>query len=127
MELAQLAYVAGHFPVNVVNTLVHNFELSANVFKTFHVSNWAGNSCLTAFSFSPLEPSRSCWPRGSCRSWRPLKALKSWISFFTLSRFQIKVPPFYSMRALTPKEMLSLLEKYASYPLRLWRFLLGGS
>jgi hypothetical protein len=54
MELAQLAYVAGHFPVNVVNTLVHNFELSANVFKTFHASNWAGNSCVTAFSFLPL-------------------------------------------------------------------------
>jgi len=54
MELAQLAYVARHFPVNVVNTLVNDFELSANVFKTSHFPHWAGNSCVTAFSFSPL-------------------------------------------------------------------------
>jgi len=54
MELAQIAYVVGHFPVNVVNTLVHDFELPGNVFKIFHFPNWAGNSCLTAFSFPPL-------------------------------------------------------------------------
>jgi hypothetical protein len=54
MELAQIAYVGRHFVINVVNTLVHNFELPADVFKTFHLPNWAGNSCLTAFSFPPL-------------------------------------------------------------------------
>jgi hypothetical protein len=54
MELAQLAYVARHFPVNVVNTLIHNFELSPDVFKIFHVPNWARNPCLTAVPFQPL-------------------------------------------------------------------------
>jgi len=54
MELAQLAYVARHFLVNVVNTSIHNFELSTDVLKIFHFPNWAGNSCLTAFSFQPL-------------------------------------------------------------------------
>jgi len=54
MELAQLAYVARHFLVNVVNTLIHNFELSTDVLKIFHFPNGAGNSCLTAFSFPPL-------------------------------------------------------------------------
>ena len=92
MELAQIAYVARHFPVNVINALVHDFELSGDVFKISHFANWAGNSCVTAFSFPSLEPSRSCWSRGSRRSWRPLKALKSWISFSTLSRFQIESP-----------------------------------
>jgi len=54
MELAQIAYVARHFLVNVVNTLIHNFELPTDVFKIFHFPNWAGNSCLAAFSFPPL-------------------------------------------------------------------------
>ena len=54
MELAQIAYVAGHFPVNVVNALVHNLELPTDVFKTVHFTNWAGNSCLAAFSFPSL-------------------------------------------------------------------------
>jgi hypothetical protein len=51
MELAQLAYVARHFPVNVVNTLIHNFELLPDVFKISHFPHWACNTCLTAFPF----------------------------------------------------------------------------
>jgi len=88
MELAQLTYVARHFLINVVNTLIHNFELSTDVIKIFHFSNWAGNSYLTAFSFQSLWPSRSCWSYGSRRPLKPL------ISFFTFSRFQVEVLPF---------------------------------
>jgi hypothetical protein len=51
MELAQLGYVARHFSVNVVNTLIHNFELSSDVFKAFHFSNWACNPRLTNIPF----------------------------------------------------------------------------
>jgi len=54
MELAQLGYVARHFPVNVVNTLIHNFELSPDVFKILHFPDWAWNPCLTALPFQPL-------------------------------------------------------------------------
>ena len=54
MELAQLGYVARHFPVNVVNTLIHNFELSPDVCKIFHFPDWAWNPCLTALPFQPL-------------------------------------------------------------------------
>jgi hypothetical protein len=54
MELAQVVYVARHFLVNVINTLVHNFELSADIFEVFHFPHRAGSSCLTAFSFQPL-------------------------------------------------------------------------
>jgi hypothetical protein len=91
MELAQLAYVARHFPVNVVNTLINNFELSPDVFKISHFPNWAWSTCLTALPFQPLYPSRSCWSCGARRSRRPLKSL---ISFFTFSGFQIQVLPF---------------------------------
>jgi len=54
MELAQIAYVALHFLVNMVNTSIHNFELPTHIFKIVHFPDWAGNSCLTAFSFPPL-------------------------------------------------------------------------
>jgi hypothetical protein len=54
MELAQVAYVARHFLVNVVNALIHNFKLSTDIFKVFHFPNWAGNSGLTASPFPPL-------------------------------------------------------------------------
>jgi hypothetical protein len=91
MELTQLGYVARHFPVNVVNTLIHNFELSPDVFKIFHFPNWAWNSCLTAFPFQAFLPSRPCWSYWSRRSRRPRGPL---FSFFTFSGFQIQVPPF---------------------------------
>jgi hypothetical protein len=97
MELAQLAYVARHFPVNVVNTLINNFELSPDVFKIFHFPNWPWSTCLTALPFQPLYPfqsldsSRSCWSCGARRSRRPLKSL---ISFFTFSGFQYRSFPF---------------------------------
>jgi len=91
MELAHLGYVVRHFPVNVVNTLIHNFELSADIFKVFHFPNWAWNSRLTAFPFQPLLPSRPCWSYGSCWSRRSRKPL---LSFFTFGGFQIQVPPF---------------------------------
>ena len=54
MELAQLVYVARHFSVNVVNTLVHNSELSPDVFKIFHFPNRPANPCLTALPFHSL-------------------------------------------------------------------------
>ena len=54
MKLAQLAYVARHFPVNVVNTLIHNFELLPDVFKIFHFPDRACNTCLTALPCQPL-------------------------------------------------------------------------
>ena len=54
MELAQLVYVARHFRVNVVNTLIHYFELSPHVFKIFHFPDWAWNPYLTALPFQPL-------------------------------------------------------------------------
>ena len=54
MELAQISDVALHFLVNMVNTAIHNFELPTDVFKIFHFPYWAGDSCLTAFSFRPL-------------------------------------------------------------------------
>jgi len=92
MELTQLGYVARHFPVNVVNTLIHNSKLSTDIFKIFHFPNWAWNPCLTALPFQPLWPSRSFWSYGSRRSRRPLKAL---ISFFTFGGFQIQVLPSF--------------------------------
>ena len=54
MELAQLAYVARHFPVNVVNTLIHNFELSPDVCEIFDFPNWAWNTGLTDLPLQPL-------------------------------------------------------------------------
>jgi hypothetical protein len=54
MELAQLVYVARHFPVNVVNTLIHNFELFPDVTKILNLPNWAWSTCLTALPFQPL-------------------------------------------------------------------------
>jgi len=54
MEMAQLRYVACHFPVNVVNTLIHHLELSSDVSKILHFPNRAWNPCLTALPFQPL-------------------------------------------------------------------------
>jgi hypothetical protein len=88
VEVAQFDYVAGHFPVNVVDTLIDNFELSADVFKIFHLPNWAWNACRTDV---PFQSPRSCWSRGSRRSWRPLKPS---VSFFTFGGFQVQVLPF---------------------------------
>ena len=53
MELAQVAYMARHFLVNVVNALIHNFKLSADIFKTFHFPIGPG------IPASPLLPFRT--------------------------------------------------------------------
>ena len=50
MELAQLSYVAIHFLVDVLNTLIHNFELNPDLCKISHFPNCAWNSCLTTLS-----------------------------------------------------------------------------
>jgi hypothetical protein len=121
MELAQLAYVARHFPVNVVNTLINNFELSPNVFKILHFPNWAWSTCHTALPLQPLCPSRSCWSCGARRSRRPLKSL---ISFFTFSGFQYRSFPFcHDLPDVWPahpenvhfEKILNLLEEYSSW------------
>jgi len=54
MELGQLAYVARHHPVDVFDTLIHNFELSPDVVKIFHFSNRALATCFTALPFQPF-------------------------------------------------------------------------
>jgi hypothetical protein len=64
MELAQFAYMARHFLVNVVNTLIHNFELSTDVFKIFHFPMGPGIPVSPLFPFRPFSPRGPAGPAG---------------------------------------------------------------
>lgn len=50
MELTQLSDVVVHFLVDVLNTLIHNFELNPDLGKISHFPNCTWNSCLTTLS-----------------------------------------------------------------------------
>jgi hypothetical protein len=64
MELAQLAYVARHFLVNVVNALIHNFKLSTDIFESVHFPIGPGIPVSPLLPFRPFSPRGPAGPAG---------------------------------------------------------------